>query len=820
MKTRIRIIAILLTLSLFAGTAAAAGPHTTVVWHANKAAAVSLTFDDGYPSQYSTVLPALEARGLKGTFFLATDFPDYYNMWDSWKDAANKGHEIGSHTKSHPFLTSLPLSEADYQLTASQSLINTKIPGQKTVTFAYPYGMLNSDVKALAQKYYIAGRGTGEALNDLTADTFNMPAYDAARYTVGQFEDLTSQAVTLNKWLIPCFHSFSPGEYGGWTPEQLTTYLDYLKGRADLWVAPFGTVIKYMRERSAATLSLASQSSDKITLNLTDTLDDAVFDQPLTLRSEVPSAWSKVKVLQGTTVNSITSVTEGSVSVIYYDAIPDKGVITLSNQAVNLPPVAANDSYSTNKNVVLTLAAPGVLANDTDPEGTTLTAQLVTSPLHGTLTLSANGSFVYTPTANYSGSDSFTYRASDGSLTSTAASVNITVAPVNQPPVAANDSYSTNKNVVLTLAAPGVLANDTDPEGTTLTAQLVTSPLHGTLTLSANGSFVYTPTANYSGSDSFTYRASDGSLTSTAASVNITVAPVNQPPVAANDSYSTNQNVVLTLAAPGVLANDTDPEGTTLTAQLVTSPLHGTVTLSANGSFVYTPTANYSGSDSFTYRASDGSLTSGITTVGIAVIASAIFSDDFNRTPTPPELVTPWINQMGSWKITGSALQGLGSVSAYYGYAYTAPTPLWSNYTVDGRVQFPAGSYGGGLGGRLNPATGAHYGVWIYPDGSQGGSNQMKLVKFSDWTTWSGTAMNQVSLTSVGTGWHTVKLIFNGSRIQVYYDGTLKIDVTDNNFDSRAAYLSGGISADLATAPGFTGSVGMVIDDVVVTLNP
>src|SRR5262249_26163352 len=159
--------------------------------------------------------------------------------------------------------------------------------------------------------------------------------------------------------------------------------------------------------------------------------------------------------------------------------------------------------------------APGVLANDTDADGDPLTATLVTGPAHGTLTLSANGSFTFTPAANYNGTDSFTYTASDGRLTSSPATVSLTIAPANDPPVANPDSYSGSDATTLTVSATnGVLANDTDIDGDSLTATLVTGPAHGSLSLNADGSFTYTPAANYNGSDSFTYTASDGIATS------------------------------------------------------------------------------------------------------------------------------------------------------------------------------------------------------------------------------------------------------------------------------------------------------------------
>src|SRR5207247_9472478 len=119
---------------------------------------------------------------------------------------------------------------------------------------------------------------------------------------------------------------------------------------------------------------------------------------------------------------------------------------------------------------------------------------------HRTSTLNATGTFTYTPAANYTRPDPFTYRANDGSLNSNVATVTITILPVNDPPVALNDSYSVNTNATLTLAAPAVLANDSDIDSASLTAVLVSGPTHGTLTLNANGGSTYTPTANYSGS--------------------------------------------------------------------------------------------------------------------------------------------------------------------------------------------------------------------------------------------------------------------------------------------------------------------------------
>src|SRR5262249_39283892 len=160
----------------------------------------------------------------------------------------------------------------------------------------------------------------------------------------------------------------------------------------------------------------------------------------------------------------------------------------------------------------------------------------------------------------------FTYKANDGALDSNVATVSITVRPVNDAPVARNDSFATDEDTALTVAAPGVLGNDTDVDGDPLKAILVSGPSHGSAAPHSNRSFLYTPGANYNGADSFTYKANDGAADSNVVTVAITVNPVNDPPAARNDSYATNEGTALTVAAPGVLANDSDVDGDTLTA--------------------------------------------------------------------------------------------------------------------------------------------------------------------------------------------------------------------------------------------------------------
>src|SRR5206468_1773195 len=201
------------------------------------------------------------------------------------------------------------------------------------------------------------------------------------------------------------------------------------------------------------------------------------------------------------------------------------------------------------------------------------------------------------PALNFNGIDSFTYKASDGQAQSGVATVTITVTPVNDAPVAVNDdSYTTPEDTQLTRSEERRVGKESDVDGDALSAIHVDGPTHGRHTMNDDCSSVYMPALNFNGIDSFTYKASDGQAQSGVATVTITVTPVNDAPVAVNDdSYTTPEDTQLTVSAPGVLANDTDVDGDALSAVLVSSPSHGTLTLNGDGSLVYMPALNFNG---------------------------------------------------------------------------------------------------------------------------------------------------------------------------------------------------------------------------------
>jgi VCBS repeat-containing protein len=210
-----------------------------------------------------------------------------------------------------------------------------------------------------------------------------------------------------------------------------------------------------------------------------------------------------------------------------------------------------------------------------------------------------------TPGAGRTGTATIFLTVTDGDGNSSVSSFDLTVTtpPV---PVASGDSATTNEDTLLT--GSSVLTNDTDPAGHGLTAILVSGASHGGLALDADGTFTYAPDPNFNGTDTFTYKASDGSADSGAATVTITVSPVADAPLAVADNADAAQNDPPVATSIDVLANDTDVDGDTLTITAVSLPDHGTAAI-AGGSIEYTPVVGYGGHDSFSYTISDGTLT-------------------------------------------------------------------------------------------------------------------------------------------------------------------------------------------------------------------
>lgn len=338
---------------------------------------------------------------------------------------------------------------------------------------------------------------------------------------------------------------------------------------------------------------------------------------------------------------------------------------------LNSAPVASSASINATEDTVYT----GQLSAS-DADGDALTYTITANGTRGAATITdvATGAFTYTPSPNEYGSDAFSFRVNDGSLDSADATVDVTIAGVNDAPTAEGSSISVTEDITYTGQLTG-----TDPEGDALTYNVASNAANGVVTITnvATGAFSYAPGADVTGSDAFTFRVNDGALNSAAATINIAIASVNDRPVANGFSFSTAEDEAYT----GQLSAS-DPDGDSLTYSIGAGASSGAVTITntSTGAFTYTPDPNISGSDSFTFRVNDGTENSfdgmvdiTITAVNDAPVATeaayvtdedTIYSGQLSGTDSDGDSLT--------YSIAANGAKGTASVNAATGaFTYT-----------------------------------------------------------------------------------------------------------------------------------------------------
>ena len=247
----------------------------------------------------------------------------------------------------------------------------------------------------------------------------------------------------------------------------------------------------------------------------------------------------------------------------------------------------------------------------------------------GSLVISADGSYVFVPDANYNGAvPVVTYTMTDGSNNDTS-TLTLSVTAVNDAPVAVQDTAITRADTPVTLTGTTLLINDSDVDGDPLTLFSVQSANHGSVTMSGSD-VLFTPTAGYTGAASFDYTTSDGHGETSTTTVTVDVTG-NAAPIASKDAVSGTANSPLTIASTTLLSNDTDPNGDPLTISAVLDATHGTVAL-VDGSVVFTPTKDYVGDASFSYTISDGHGGTASASVSLTIAAELLKA---GTTPIP-----------------------------------------------------------------------------------------------------------------------------------------------------------------------------------------
>lgn len=291
--------------------------------------------------------------------------------------------------------------------------------------------------------------------------------------------------------------------------------------------------------------------------------------------------------------------------------------VTILVKRVNAPPVAVDDAVTVSEDGSATW---DVLGNDADADDALLVLTSVSQPAHGSA-FSTGSQVVYTPEPDYAGADSFTYTVSDPLGETATGTITVTVAPVNDPPIAAADVTAVVEDGAAYVA---VLTNDGDVDST-VALESVNPPAHGTAAI-VGSDILYVPAANFSGQDSFTYRITDGQESADAV-VTVTVSPVNDAPVAWADAVATPEDTPVSI---DVAANDSDADDTFLVIESASSAVHGSVTLAGVDRVTYTPDANYSGTDQFTYvlRDAAGAVTQATVTVTVNPVYDAPTAND------------------------------------------------------------------------------------------------------------------------------------------------------------------------------------------------
>ncbi len=314
------------------------GQAKVSLWPQEKTAAFSLTFDDGLRSQYIHAKPLLDKYGYKGTFFLitgslekdSTQMPAWRTgWWYQFVNLAQAGHEMASHTVNHPQLNNLEAGKENdpasltYQYTESQKTLKQYFPQTNAFSFAYPFGNCPQHVHDLAGKYYFASREIGSGLNASNPKDYNAISATTFQFPIGKPRNASSDSVQVNEflrnvadnalknkgWAVWLAHDVLPQDtawkaYDTWMPASTQSFeqlLAYLKTNdSKFWVAPFGTIAKYAKERSLVKSGVLKETLGKrIEMVVDDGLDDAIFNEKIEVKVNVPQDWKRVGFVQG-----------------------------------------------------------------------------------------------------------------------------------------------------------------------------------------------------------------------------------------------------------------------------------------------------------------------------------------------------------------------------------------------------------------------------------------------------------------------------------------------------------------------------------------
>jgi len=314
----------------YCGTVAA--PYEVGTWQGFRTAAVTYTFDDHCSNQFAIAVPLFNEFDYDLTLY---PVPNWGPNWTNIQNAAAAGHEIGSHTMSHPDLSGLTIEQQTAELVNSQNTINSYIPGQQCVTIAYPYCVPGD--QSLCSQYYIAGRTCSGQIVPATPSNFYQISSIACGSagtvkTTANFITKFSSAATSGGWCVFLIHGIdSDGGYSPLSSAVLRESVEYLDAhRSTFWVSTFRNVLRYIKERNDVSVTETSNEPNTVTLQVTDTLDNTIYNYPVTIRRPLPTGWPSATVSQNGHAVNASIVVANSTIYVMFDAVPDGGDIVLS----------------------------------------------------------------------------------------------------------------------------------------------------------------------------------------------------------------------------------------------------------------------------------------------------------------------------------------------------------------------------------------------------------------------------------------------------------------------------------------------------------
>jgi len=366
------------------------------------------------------------------------------------------------------------------------------------------------------------------------------------------------------------------------------------------WVRITVNEINDPPETMSESITIDEDAIDEVILPLDN--DNDVDGDDITIGSVVSTTTigATVTVVDDTTIVYTPPADFSGVDTLIYEACDPIGcvldTIVITIVAVNDPPVAVDDAFSTDEDTDVDII---VINNDRDIDDEILTTAVITDPVNGTIIL-RNDTMVYVPDPNFFGMDSLEYTVCDAEPLCDTAWVRITINEINDPPETMSESITIDEDAVDEVLLPLENDNDVDGDDLTISSVVSTTTIGASVTIVDDTTLVYTPPSDFFGVDTLVYEVCDPSAC-TLDTIIITIVAVNDPPIAVDDAISTEEDTNVDIS---VLSNDSDIDNTTLTSAVISDPVNGSIIL-RNDTLVYVPDTDYNGIDSIQYTVCD-----------------------------------------------------------------------------------------------------------------------------------------------------------------------------------------------------------------------